>query len=54
MESFHQGQGYCLGTIYHKQGNLDEAVKEYQIVLKLNPNHADTHNKLEILIKNKK
>ena len=35
-----------LGAAYQKAGRSDEAIREYQLALKLKPNYADVHNNL--------
>jgi superkiller protein 3 len=37
---------YNLGNAYSAQGKLDEAVREYQEALRINPNLAEAHNNL--------
>jgi tetratricopeptide (TPR) repeat protein len=35
-----------LGAVLHKQGRLEEAVRQYQLALKINPAHLMAHNNL--------
>jgi len=34
------------GVTYHNEGRLDEAIREYQAALRVNPNYAETHYNL--------
>jgi tetratricopeptide (TPR) repeat protein len=38
-----------MGGAYFNQGRLDEAYKEFQTVLKIDPNHKDARTNLEAL-----
>jgi tetratricopeptide (TPR) repeat protein len=40
---------YNLGLILGKQGRFEEAIREFQITLKLNANHAKAHNNLGVI-----
>ena len=37
---------------YHKMGNIDEANRFYQSILKVNPKHPDANHNLGLLITN--
>ena len=41
-----------LGGAYHKQGRLDDAIKEYQTAIKLEPDHVNAHNNLGVAYHN--
>jgi Tfp pilus assembly protein PilF len=38
-----------LGVVYRQEGRLDEAMKEYQIAVRLNPSYADAHINLGVI-----
>ena len=42
MADAHNG----LGIAYYAQGKFDEAAKEYQEAIRINPNYADAHKNL--------
>lgn len=42
-----------LGILYAKQNRIDEAIKEFLIVLRLKPDHADIHYNLGLAYKTK-
>ncbi len=42
-----------LGLVYFKQQRFDEAIKEYTMALKLNPNYAEAHNNLGVAYREK-
>ncbi len=40
---------FNLGVYYQKQGNIANAIKEYEAVLLLDPNNAEAHNNLGVI-----
>jgi len=48
-EVISSGYYYNLGVLYHYQGKLEEAEKQYLEALRINPNHAEAHNNLGAL-----
>ena len=40
-----------LGNVYLDQGRINEAIKEFQTALKLNPNYIEAYNNLNIAMK---
>jgi tetratricopeptide (TPR) repeat protein len=38
-----------LGTVYYELGRLDEAMREFQTAVRLNPAYADAHNNLGVV-----
>ena len=44
---------FNLGVYYQKQGNIDNAVKEYEAVLTLDPENAEAHNNLGVIYREK-
>jgi len=44
---------FNLGVYYQKLGNIDNAIKEYEAVLMLDPENAETHNNLGVIYREK-
>ena len=40
---------YLLGAIYQKKGARADAIKQYEMALKLNPNHELARKELDVL-----
>ncbi|MGD0884282.1 MAG: tetratricopeptide repeat protein [Thermodesulfovibrionales bacterium] len=40
---------FSLGTFLDSQGRLDDAAREFQVAIKLNPDYVDAHNNLGII-----
>jgi Flp pilus assembly protein TadD len=44
---------FNLGVYYQKLGNIDSSIKEYEAVLILDPENAETHNNLGVIYREK-
>jgi len=44
---------FNLGVYYQKLGNIENAIKEYEAVLMLDPNNAEAHNNLGVIYREK-
>ena len=41
---------FDLGVVYGQQGRTDEAIREYQAALRINPDSADAHHNLGVAL----
>ncbi|MBU3918547.1 tetratricopeptide repeat protein, partial [Patescibacteria group bacterium] len=49
LDPYYSNARYALGLAYEKQGKIQQAIDELEIVAQLNPNNQEIANKIESL-----